>query len=47
MSAIIASMIDNLEIEKGIPIAFSVAMMAIQSAYDVDSEEIKVSEYLQ
>jgi hypothetical protein len=47
MSSIIASMIDNLEMEKGVPIALSVSIMAIQSAYDIEAEQINVSEYLQ
>jgi len=47
MSAMLASIIDDMDIEKGAPLAFSVSLMAIQTAYDLEPEDINVGEYLQ
>jgi hypothetical protein len=47
ISSLISAMIDDLEMEIGVPIAISVALTAIQVAYDIEAEQINVSEYLQ
>jgi len=47
MAAIVASILEGMEFEKGVPLVFSMAMMSIQSAYDIDPDNFNVNEYLQ
>lgn len=47
MSSMIASIIDGMEFEQGVPLAFSVSMMAIGSAYDIEPDSLDLDHYLQ